>query len=287
MYQSFPLPLTFRLRAALLPAVFASLLFVALKPCEAASPPANDNLANAQVISTDSFSVAGTEVGATQESFEQSDNFVGTSGVDLNASVWYAWTPSAPGTLHISAVNTSTDGDVTAALLFQGPGTPTKSTYIAGTDPGETTFTANVTADQPYFFFVGNADFKAHSFILKGTFVPTGTPPATTTPAVTLTVKTPKVVRSTGVAGKVVFELSAASTNDLTVTYKTSGSAINGTDYKMLSGSVTLPAGATKATLKIKPRPDTSGTVSVKLSVTSGDGYTVGDSAKGKVKIVD
>ena len=59
-------------------------LLLAGTSCAVAAPP-NDNLADAQVIPTDSFSVTGTEVGATEESFEKSSNYADTFGVVLGA----------------------------------------------------------------------------------------------------------------------------------------------------------------------------------------------------------
>ena len=67
----------------------------------------------------------------------------------------------------------------------------------------------------------------------------------------TLSVKTHKVDRAAKV-GKVV-TLSSAPAGDLTLTDKIGGTAVNGTDYKMLKGSVTIPAGQTSAEIRVKP----------------------------------
>jgi len=45
-------------------------------------------------------------------------------------------------------------------------------------------------------------------------------------------------------------------TDSLTVSYSTSGSAVSGTDYKSLSGSVTIPAGSHDARVDVKPLDD-------------------------------
>ena len=135
---------------------------------------ANDNLANAQVISTDSFSVSGTEVGATQESFEKAADFPYYNSFDLDASVWYAWTPSISGTLN---ANASSGGSDTAVFLFKGPSTPSGSTVLAVTSPVTPTLPpTQVTANQPYFFFVGNEKQGAHPFTFVGTLDPDSTP---------------------------------------------------------------------------------------------------------------
>jgi hypothetical protein len=62
-------------------------------------PPANDDLANAQIISGKSGSVPGTLIGATTESAEESfysDNYYGLS---VGQSVWYEWTSPTNGTV--------------------------------------------------------------------------------------------------------------------------------------------------------------------------------------------
>ena len=254
-----------------------------------ATPP-NDKLANAPVIPTDSFSVSGTDVGATWEAFEQSPNYVPTYGLALNATVWYTYTPSTSGRLQVDAPD-GINGHKTPVLMFQGPGTPTDSTYIGGGTPESDDFVVNVIAHQQYFITVAIEEVNAHDFTITGTLTPQSTPAPTPTPtsepSVSLLVKTAKVSRSSDAVGKVYVQLSSAAAADLTIAYETSGTAINGTDYKMLPGSVTVPVGAVKATLKIKPLAGGTGTLSLKLSVTAGDGYTVGSSAKGKLKIVD
>lgn len=62
------------------------------------------------------------------------------------------------------------------------------------------------------------------------------------------------------------------TTNSLTVSYTTSGSAVAGTDYTGLSGTVTIPAGSRTATVYVYPQDDgdsddnqTSETLTVKL----------------------
>ena len=58
----------------------------------AAAPPANDNFANAQTISGDSGTLAGTTVDATAEPNEPKH-----AGQPAQASVWYRWTAPADG----------------------------------------------------------------------------------------------------------------------------------------------------------------------------------------------
>ncbi|MCW2931106.1 MAG: fibronectin type protein [Actinomycetia bacterium] len=77
------------------------------------TPPANDNFSSAQVITGASGSVAGTNYGATLEPGELGiqDNIGG-------ASVWYAWTPSASGTVTFDtcSANPGVDGHIEAFI---------------------------------------------------------------------------------------------------------------------------------------------------------------------------
>ncbi len=212
-----------------------------------AAAPANDDLADAQVIpSGSSFSVVGTEVNATQEAFEKAAAYPYS---DLTATVWYSWTPSVSGMVKLSAPGGPFG---TATLLYKGPGTPTAVTLVTGNSPGVLTPPlAPVTAGQQYFICIGN-DGDYHSFTLTGTILsattptppPTPTPTPGSAPTATVVVKTPKIDRATGEAGKLVFTLSSAPASAVTLNYKVSGTAVAGTDYKMLPGSVTVSAGA-------------------------------------------
>jgi peptidyl-Asp metalloendopeptidase len=66
--------------------------------------PANDNFANAQVISGNSGTVTGSNVGATKEPGEP--NHAGNAG---GASVWYRWTPSTSGSATIDTIGSNFD----------------------------------------------------------------------------------------------------------------------------------------------------------------------------------
>lgn len=66
--------------------------------------PANDNFANAQVISGSSGTTTGSNVGATKESGEP--NHAGNAG---GASVWYRWTAPSSGTATIDTIGSNFD----------------------------------------------------------------------------------------------------------------------------------------------------------------------------------
>jgi hypothetical protein len=75
----------------------------------------------------------------------------------------------------------------------------------------------------------------------------------------------------------------------LTVKYTVGGTAAAGSDYKALVGSVTIPAGATTATVVVSPVNDTlkEGAETVVVKLIAGPGYTVGSPSVATVTIAD
>jgi hypothetical protein len=69
-------------------------------------PPANDNFANAQVISGCTGSTTGTNISATREGGEPSHDPLGTIG---GASVWYQWQAIVSGSVTITTAGSSFD----------------------------------------------------------------------------------------------------------------------------------------------------------------------------------
>ena len=67
------------------------------------------------------------------------------------------------------------------------------------------------------------------------------------------------------------------STNALTVHYTVGGTGINGVNFRALTGTVVIPAGASKAKIKLAPQPDslTDGPVSVSIALAADPGYVV------------
>ncbi|MFM6517989.1 MAG: beta strand repeat-containing protein, partial [Microcystis panniformis] len=77
--------------------------------------------------------------------------------------------------------------------------------------------------------------------------------------------------------------------NPLTVNYTISGTATNETDYDKLTGTVTFAAGASTATIEIKPLDDSvfEGNETVILTLSPESGYSLGDSASATVTLAD
>jgi GH35 family endo-1,4-beta-xylanase len=68
------------------------------------------------------------------------------------------------------------------------------------------------------------------------------------------------------------------TTNPLTVRYTTRGTAVSGTDYAALPGTVTIPAGQRSVALTVSPLADsaTEGTEQAVIELQAGGGYEVG-----------
>ena len=242
--------------------------------CHAASAPPNDDLADAQIIPPGtSFAVAGTDLNATQEKFEKA---VGYPFVTVH-TVWYSWKPSVAGALQITIVRP--DGLTAEIGIFKGDA-PDAATYLGA-------YASDIDAGQEYVIAVGN-NTAPGAFTLEGSVISASTPPVATAPTISVTAAMPLAIRSTGQNGDFLLEMSAAADSDITVNYSVNGTAVGGTDYKMLKGMTTIPTGSTKAKVKVKPHPATgdTGKVKVKMKLLPGTGYTVGTPSNATVKIL-
>lgn len=112
--------------------------------------------------------------------------------------------------------------------------------------------------------------------------------PANTLPVATLTATT-NADAATGQTGVFTLALSIVSGADVTVAYTVKGSAVPGTDYQPLKGTVKVKAGKTTKAIKVIPRGSLGGAAkkTVVLTLQPGAGYTVGTTGKVKLKITD
>ena len=95
-----------------------------------------------------------------------------------------------------------------------------------------------------------------------------------------------------GQPGQFTISLSQAPASDLTVFYTIGGTAVNGTDYLTLSGSVLIPAGQTTATITVMALDNgivnVNEFVTLTLTGTSNPAYTVDSSSStATVTIID
>lgn len=94
----------------------------------------------------------------------------------------------------------------------------------------------------------------------------------------------------TGEAGQLTFSRSSSGTNGpLTIGYRLGGTASNGTDYQALSGSVTIPAGATSAQVPITAIADavSEGYEAGQVSLLAGGNYVADPAGVATFVIVD
>ena len=277
---------------SLLPARLLAAGLLAFAASAHSQVPANDDFANRQSVPAGTtVSVTGTTVDATQEAFEVTNAGSSPAGEGINETktVWYDYVPPVSGLLNIDITRTTSHG-LTYALLFEGA-TPDLAHlidqgYLPSYSDGDG-YSApplvHVVAGQKYTISIGNTNFPG-AFTLALTLTPD------LTPSVSLTAPHSQAVRSTGQKGEFLFTLSAPAAS-LTLSYQAAGNAVGGTDYKMLKGTVIVPAGATTANVKIKPLAggsDVDGKpTKVKLTLETGDGYTVGSAGKATIKIYD
>jgi uncharacterized protein (DUF1800 family) len=89
--------------------------------------------------------------------------------------------------------------------------------------------------------------------------------------------------------GEYTFSRTGSTLDPLSITYGIGGSAVNGFDYALLSGSLVIPAGAATAKLPLLPNPDlqAEGTDTVVLTLVANSAYTLGAQASAKVDIAD
>jgi len=75
----------------------------------------------------------------------------------------------------------------------------------------------------------------------------------------------------------------------LTVNYSVSGSAINGTDYQLLTGTATFPDGVLTTRVRVTPVDNKTldGERTLFVSLAPGDGYSVGNPSTARINILD
>jgi hypothetical protein len=90
-------------------------------------------------------------------------------------------------------------------------------------------------------------------------------------------------------SGTFTISLDAPAAADLAVRYTVGGSAVNGADYAPLSGSVTIPAGASSAAVAVSPLADgvLEGTETVVLTLAASASYRLGSPGTASVQIHD
>lgn len=106
---------------------------------------------------------------------------------------------------------------------------------------------------------------------------------------VTVSALRPNADESESSNGEYVFNRTGATSLPLTVRYGVGGSAVNGSDYLSLPGTITFPAGATSVTLPVLINPDlqTEGDDTVVVSLLTDSSYVIGGKTSATVTITD
>jgi hypothetical protein len=179
------------------------------------------------------------------------------------------------------AASSDPDGDV---LTYQWAFTSVPA-GSAATLSGTSSVAASFTAD------------RIGAFVLSLTVTdPTG---AASSDSVTVNAYTPATVTVAATdasaseagpdAGMFTFTRTGTTAAALLVQYRVGGTATSGSDFAALSGSVTIPAGAASATVRVTPvdDPDAEAPETVDVTVQPDGAYTVGTPSTAAVTIAD
>jgi serine protease len=192
----------------------------------------------------------------------------GSAGACGKTITSYAWSVlSGTGAL------TSTTGSTTSILA---PATGSTVVQLIVTDGDGRTDTAAVTL---------NATSAATTAPASAGVKACLTDDAT----ITLNATDASAAEASADAGVFTITRNGSAASALTVTLSVSGTAVSGTDYSGLAGSVVIPAGQSSVTVTVAPLDDLAveGAETVVLALQSGVGYLIGSPASATVTIAD
>ena len=190
----------------------------------------------------------------------------GTSDVTVNLSP----APAADITLAYTVDGTATSGSDYTALsgtVAVSAGATTATIPVAIVDDG-----ANEDAETVVLTLSAGSGYEVGS---PGTH--TLTIAASDPPAASFALASQTVQEGSGTSN-VTVNLSPAPASDITLSYTVDGTATSGSDYTALSGTVTVPKGATTATIPVAIVDDGANedAETVVLTLAKGPGYEVG-----------
>ena len=250
--------------------------------------PAADQLMNMVAVAFDKLGQSSVSKIANFHAVATSDQppLVTLSGVSDGAQV--AVNSANAVTVNVSAATTNAtasggktrrDAASTLALMEY---------YLNGTKLGEATsppftFTFTPPASGKYVADAVATDVSGLASISAPVTVT-----ANAVPTVSLAVSGSVTVPD-GAKGVILFTRTGDTSAPLTVAYKAKGAAVAGVEFKALPGSITIPAGALKAKLKVKTLPGLADAGVLKLKIQllapTDDSYALGTTATVKLKL--
>jgi len=206
----------------------------------------------------------------------------------------------------------STDGGFLVNLAAPAPSTgltvryTVSGTATAGTDyqalSGTLTVPANATSARIPVAVIDDTEADANETVIVSLVQSPGyvidTPNSATltigddepAPDLSATIEAGTAPAEPSTNGSFVLRLSgAAPSGGVTVNYTVGGTATNGVDYELLSGSATVAAGQTGVTVPVRVLDDTrsEGPETITLALASGTGYAVGTPAQISLTLAD
>src|SRR2546427_9630836 len=149
----------------------------------------------------------------------------------------------------------------------------------------------NVAYSATFNFNPGNGQHEEDVYYVRVAPTAGPTPTPTPTPPVKVNLSVSPTQINEGQTATYTVTASSTVSQSITVGYAMSGTATNGTDYK-LSGTanqVTIPVGQSSATVTLKSKIDhvTEGTETATMTLQPGSGYKVGRNNQATVSILD
>ncbi len=191
--------------------------------------------------------------------------------VDATAQVFETPTAvrNANGTTTVTVVLSAYNGDV--GVIYEGGAAPVTNIVATAAAPGTFTDTpANLAADATYAFSAYGKNANGTEVVKEGGVFYNGD----------LSVATVSDANESGLVPGVFRITRGDSAHDLPVTYTVGGTAVADQSYVALSGTATIPAGATYVDVTVTPLNDPTVTEDVTVSVSLDAGlYGVSASA--------
>ena len=180
-----------------------------------------------------------------------------------------------------------TSGPVGSSVIIEGTGfvAPFSVTFSGNVQAAGSFTSTQITVTVPFDAQTGPITVTtANGSVSTATDFTVG---AANVPTATLAATVPTTRVGSTTPGEFTISLSSAATTKLVVQYTVAGSAVNGTDDTLLTGTVKIKPGKTSKVIDVVGQGDLGGAAkkTVKLTLATGDGYTVGTTTPTTVKI--